>query len=226
MPITIQQIGPSCLLISWENKITSKTSREVYHFNRAILKAFKSEIVDSVPAYCSLTLFINHSADLTNFINQLFNIYNTIDFSTEIISRHWNVPVCYHPSLGFDLGLLSSILNLSIDEIILLHCTPLYTVDFIGFLPGFPYLSGLNKILQAPRLSSPRTLVNDGSVAIGGKQTGIYPVSSPAGWNIIGRTRFKLFNVNDNNPCPISPMDTLQFKPITLSEFNTALTND
>ncbi len=222
MPITILQFGISGLLISWENIISSKTSRKIYHFNKVILKVFKNEIVDSVPTYCSLTLYFKQSTSLIKLKNQLFNIYHTIDFSTDINSHHWKIPVCYHPSLGIDLVSLSSTLKLSIDEIILLHSTPLYTVDFIGFLPGFPYLSGLDTQLHAPRLSSPRPLVKKGSVAIGGKQTGIYANTSPAGWNIIGRTRFELFNAKDINPCPISPMDTLQFIPITLSEFNTA----
>ncbi len=220
MPITIQQFGSSGLLISWGNNISSKISREIYHFSKAISNTFTNQFIDSVPTYCSLTLYFKQAIKTKILIDQLLSLYHNTDFSAEIQSNHWNIPVCYHPSLGIDLFALSTKLGLSTNEIIKLHSRPIYTVDFLGFLPGFPYLSGLNTQLHAPRLSSPRTLVKKGSVAIGGKQTGIYPNTSPAGWNIIGRTRFELFNVKDINPCPITPKDTLQFIPITLSEFN------
>ena len=221
MPITIQQFGQSSLLISWENSITTKTSREIYHFNKAISNTLTNQIIDSVPAYCSLTIYFKKAVQPKDFIQQLLYLYNNTNFSTEILSHHWKIPVCYHPSLAIDLLSLSNKLNLSINNIIALHSKPIYTVDFIGFLPGFPYLSGLNKQLHAPRLTSPRSEIKKGSVAIGGKQTGIYPVDSPAGWNIIGRTKIELFQSTRLNPCLLSPMDTLEFIPITLSEFNT-----
>jgi inhibitor of KinA len=225
MSITLHQFAQSCLLISWENSINPKTSREIYHFNNAISNTFTNQIIDSVPSYCSLTLYFKGTVKIKSLIHQLLSLYHNTDFSADIQSHHWNIPVCYHPTLGIDLLSLSNILNLSINDIITLHCRPTYTVDFIGFLPGFPYLNGLDTRLHSPRLSSPRDLVQKGSVAIGGKQTGIYPVASPAGWNIIGRTNFELFNAKNIKPCLISPMDTLQFIPITLSEFNNK-TND
>ncbi len=226
MPINIQQIEQSSFIITWNNEINSNISREIYHFNKAILKLFPDRIIDSVPAYCSLTLYVNHGTKAKIFIGVLLELYENTDFYTEIKSSHWEIPVCYHPSLGLDLISLSKRLNFTVDKIISLHSSPIYTVDFIGFLPGFPYLSGLNKKLQAPRLSSPRVRVKKGSVGIGSNQTGIYPLESPAGWNLIGSTPVDLFDSKKSNPCLLSPMDTLKFTPISLSQYQSICAND
>ncbi len=226
MPINIQQIEQSSFLITWKNEINPNTSREIYHFNKAILKLFPDLIIDSVPAYCSLTLYVNHGIAAQLFIDELLELYENTDFYTKIKSSHWEIPVCYHPSLGLDLISLSRGLNFSVEKIISLHSTPIYTVDFIGFLPGFPYLSGLNKKLHAPRLSSPRVRVKKGSIGIGSNQTGIYPLESPAGWNLIGNTPIDLFDSRKPNPCLLSPMDTLKFIPISLSQYHSICAND
>ncbi len=226
MPITIQKLATSCLIISWENHISTKTSHEVYFMTQAIKSNFINQFVDCVPTYCSLTLYLKSNRNVDSLTIQLLDLYQSLNFSSKIESQHWEIPVCYHTSLGVDLASLSVTLNLSINEIISLHSSPIYTVDFIGFLPGFPYLSGLNKQLHAHRLTSPRNYIQKGSVAIGGNQTGIYPQDSPAGWNIIGRTNIELFNSMRIKPCLLSPMDTLQFVPISLSEFNNYKSHD
>ncbi len=226
MPITIQKLATSCLIISWENHISTKTSHEVYFMTQAIKSNFINQFVDCVPTYCSLTLYLKSNRNVDSLTIQLLDLYQSLNFSSKIKSQHWEIPVCYHTSLGVDLASLSVTLNLSINEIISLHSSPIYTVDFIGFLPGFPYLSGLNKQLHTHRLTSPRNYIQKGSVAIGGNQTGIYPQDSPAGWNIIGRTNLELFNSARIKPCLLSPMDTLQFVPISLSEFNNYKSHD
>ncbi len=220
MSITIQQIANSCLIISWGNNINTQISHEIFLMTQAVRSQFANQVIDCVPTYCSLTLYFKNSFNLDSMTKQLLDLYRSLNFSTKIESQHWEIPVCYHTSLGVDLPSLSEKLNLSVDEIIYLHSSPIYTVDFIGFLPGFPYLSGLNKQLHAHRLTSPRSHIKKGSVAIGGKQTGIYPQNSPAGWNIIGRTTIELFNGTRTEPCLLSPMDTLQFIPISIFEFN------
>lgn len=110
--------------------------------------------------------------------------------------------------------------GLSADEVIERHIQPLYPVYFIGFLPGFPYLGGLDKQLITPRLEDPRTLVPQGSVGIGGAQTGIYTSSSPGGWNLIGRSPLLFFSINEAPPSLLRAGDFVKFTPIGNKEFD------
>ena len=105
------------------------------------------------------------------------------------------------------------------DELISLHSSQIYWVNMLGFLPGFLYLSGLRKSLYCPRKETPSIKINAGSVGIGGEQTGIYPVASPGGWNIIGQTPLKVFIPSSNHPALANPLDRIKFNPITLDEF-------
>ena len=115
------------------------------------------------------------------------------------------IPVCYDISLGSDLALVAKENNIGIEDIIQKHCQPIYQVYCIGFLPGFAYMGKVDKAIQSPRHATPRPLVMAGSVGIAGAQTGIYPMNSPGGWKIIGRTP--------------KMGDQVQFFPISLKEF-------
>jgi inhibitor of KinA len=130
------------------------------------------------------------------------------------------IPVCYHPSLGLDLNFLSEQKSLKHEEIIALHVSRLYRVYMIGFLPGFPYMAEVDSRIAVPRKVNPRPLVKKGSVGIAGTQTGIYPLDSPGGWQIIGRTPFSLFTPYGQEVVPISPGDYVQFSEISLEEFH------
>lgn len=130
------------------------------------------------------------------------------------------IPVCYDITLGIDLEKISKQKNLPVDEVISIHNSKLYNVYMIGFLPGFAYMGFVDDSIATPRLNKPRINVQAGSVGIAGNQTGIYPLDSPGGWNIIGQTPLKLFNVADENPCLLQPGDTVKFVAISLDEFN------
>ncbi|HKK90339.1 MAG TPA: 5-oxoprolinase subunit PxpB, partial [Desulfobacteraceae bacterium] len=109
---------------------------------------------------------------------------------------------------------------LSVDEVIQLHTAPLYPVYMIGFAPGFPYLGGLSERLYTPSLASPRSRVPAGSVGIANNQTGIYPIDSPGGWQLIGRCPVKLFDPGRENPILLQAGSLLTFTPISLEEFH------
>jgi len=217
--LEFQDYGSHAVLISWPNVISEKTSRDIYLFNQKINALLSESIVEIVTAYCSLTVFVNTGIDKQKLIINLKKIYRAGFDDIEVKSKIWDIPVCYDLSLGIDLKNLAKAKNISVEEIIQLHTQPLYTVDFIGFLPGFPYLSGLNPLLNTPRLENPRQNINKGSVAIGGKQTGVYPIDSPGGWHIIGRTPFTFFNPQKTNPCVIKAMDKIKFHAISLDEY-------
>ena len=130
------------------------------------------------------------------------------------------IQVCYHPDLGLDLPAIAKACKLSIEEVVRLHKESLYTADILGFMPGFAYFSGLNPQLRLPRLASPRPAVPKGSVAIAELQTAIYPRVTPGGWNIIGRSPNKLFDIDKNPPGLFMAGDQMQIEEISLDEFH------
>jgi inhibitor of KinA len=134
-----------------------------------------------------------------------------------------DVPVCYGGAFGPDLDEVARFANLTPERVIEIHSTAQYRVYFLGFAPGFPYLGGMDRRIAVPRLSSPRKEVAAGSVAIADTQTGIYPVASPGGWRLIGKTPLKLFSPTEKNPSLFLPGDSLRFRPITADEFQKAI---
>jgi inhibitor of KinA len=132
--------------------------------------------------------------------------------------RSFRIPVCYEREYAPDLSWVAAGLGLTAEEVIGIHATPVYRVYMIGFLPGFPYLGRLDERLQVPRKPQPVN-VTAGGVGIAGVQTGIYPLTSPGGWHIIGRTPVKLFNPDADPPVRLLSGDYVQFYPVSLSEF-------
>ncbi len=130
------------------------------------------------------------------------------------------IPVCYDPEYAPDLGEVARRGGLSIDEAVRLHRSAEYRVHCVGFVPGFPYLGGLPAELASPRRANPRKLVSAGSVAIGGAQTGVYPIASPGGWNLIGRTPLRLFDPQRVPPALAARGDRVRFRSISRTEFD------
>jgi inhibitor of KinA len=128
--------------------------------------------------------------------------------------------VCYHVNFGIDLEAISIEKKLSTEDIIKRHSQVIYTVYFIGFLPGFLYLGGLDDSIYVPRKSTPRLQIDKGAVAIGGNQTGVYPESSPGGWNIIGNSPIEFFNPKLEKPCFAKAGDRIVFKPVSMEAYN------
>jgi inhibitor of KinA len=220
MSLSFQNFGEHAILISWHSEISDSIVRDIHAFNNKIQNLVPELLTETVPAYCSLTLYLQTGINKEKLLTVLRVLYQEKTKLKSRQARVWEVPVCYHESLGIDIKTLAAKKELSVDKVIQLHSEVLYNVDFLGFLPGFPYLSGLNPSLYTDRLSQPRLKVAKGSVAIGGKQTGIYPVESPGGWHIIGRTPMAFFNPKDDKPCFIRPLEKIKFIAISLKEFN------
>ncbi|WP_394390588.1 5-oxoprolinase subunit PxpB [Shewanella woodyi] len=165
-----------------------------------------STFTDIVPGMNNLTLFLKDASQLTNWIARLPELWSDttgIELDNTIIE----LPVVYGGKYGPDLDEVARVHQLNTSEVIRMHTTPEYTVLFLGFQPGFPYLDGLNNHLFTPRLSTPRLSIPAGSVGIGGEQTGIYPKEAPGGWQLIGRT---------NLPC--SHLTTQRIQPFLLQD--------
>lgn len=149
----------------------------------------------------------------------ILKVLEAANVQKTVMGKRILLPVCYDPAVAPDLELVSKHKKLDKEEIISIHTATQYRVYMIGFLPGFPYLGGLDKRLEIPRKEEPRKKVAAGSVGIAGNQTGIYPRESPGGWQIIGRCPIPLFDPLANPPCPISPGDIIEFREINLYQF-------
>ena len=139
--------------------------------------------------------------------------------TTPPANRLIEIPVCYDPDFALDLDEVAGRSGLSPKEVVDLHTGASYRVHCVGFTPGFPYLSGLPARLATPRRATPRKEIPAGSVAIGGNQTGVYPIKSPGGWNVIGRTPLRLFDPATNPPALLRAGDYVRFRSVTRLEF-------
>ncbi len=215
-----KRFGERSILIEWPAMIDENILRDIIRFKDQIFKNNIKEIVELKSAYNSLLII--YDSICRNFEKDaelLKKLYESADLQHDIVSKLWKIPVCYDPIFGIDLQAISKEKGISINEIINRHSQAIYTVYFIGFLPGFLYLGGLNKSLFVPRKATPRLKVERGSVAIGENQTGIYPKESPGGWNIIGNSPISFFDVTKEIPCFSQPGDQIVFYPISLREY-------
>lgn len=215
--LTYKLFGDCAVLIEWPSKIDENIIKDVLLFKNKILKNNIISIVEMISSYSSLT--ICYTKNITEEISVLETIY-TSTFSLPLVENYrWKIPVCYDEKFGIDLHELSQKKELETEAIIKLHFTPIYTIFFIGFLPGFLYLGGLDSRLNFDRKSNPRLSVKKGSVGIAGPQTGIYPSESSGGWNIIGNSPIPFFNPKNEEPCFAKAGDEIQFYNINLKEY-------
>lgn len=178
-------------------------------------------VTDVAPAFASVAVFFKSPearANATATVHAILRGRNPASRDRPE-PRLIEVPVCYEPEFGPDLSVVSQVSQLTPGEIALRHAAADYEVRCVGFTPGFPYLAGLPQILITPRRPTPRVRVPAGSVAIGGAQTGIYPLASPGGWNIIGRTPLQIFDAARDLAALLRAGDRVRFVAITHEEF-------
>lgn len=214
------QYNEQSILIEWPAIIDKSILKSILNFKKSIAEKYVKQKVELITAYNSILIIYDFTIDNINDVFlELKTLLKHQDNCLKSKYRTWEIPVCYDDEFGIDLDYLSKVKQLSKSEIITLHSSVVYTVFFIGFLPGFLYLGGLNSKLYLDRKSTPNLSVEKGSVAIGGQQTGIYPQQSPGGWHIIGKTPIDFFNVNHKPPCFIKAGDFVKFQPISKNEF-------
>jgi len=215
-----KSFGENAMLIEWQPIISTEILDDILKFKSKILFKKATSIADIIIGYHSLTIvyktFISNHIEEVKILQSIYISEVTIEKNPHFL---WEIPVCYEDEFGLDLEEISMKTNLTKNQIIQLHSEAIYTVFFIGFLPGFLYLGGLDSRLFIDRKPNPRLQIEKGSVAIGGKQTGIYPSNSPGGWNIIGKTPITFFDVENEKPCFASPKDRIKFVSVCKSEF-------
>lgn len=215
-----KQFTDCSILVEWPQKIDKSIIYDILAF-KAKLEADDASTIESLThAYASLLITYRRRSFNFSFEEQrLKETYQSLETIKVPQRRLWKIPVCYDKSLGIDLQFLSKEKNMSVDAIINMHSNTIYTVYFIGFLPGFLYLGGLHELLSTPRRAMPRLKIEEGAVAIGESQTGVYPVESPGGWHIIGNSPIRFFDVSKAVPCFAEAGDGIQFYPITLEDY-------
>jgi inhibitor of KinA len=225
----ITPLGDNALILEVGDAIDESTHRRVQTAWRALAAEPLPGVGELVPAYTTVTVFYdpwravqagapeNGIADwlATKVRERLKNPPKMEKFK----GRTVEVPVCYGGEFGPDLARVAAQAKLPPEDVIKRHTKADYLVHLIGFAPGFPYLGGLPKELQTPRHAKPRMVVPPGSVGIGGEQTGIYPLATPGGWNLIGRTPLRIFRPEENPPVLLAAGDHVKFRAISAEEF-------
>jgi inhibitor of KinA len=220
--MTLHPMGDAAVVLDLGQAIDEATLARVGSVARAIGGRPPAGVTDIVPAFGSVTVFydprkVSSYADLASALIKLAAPAEQT-FSAEP-ARLVEIPVCYGGEFGPDLEVVANHAGLTPGEVITLHSGAEYRVHAIGFSPGFPYLGGLPPRLNTPRRATPRTVVPAGSVGIGSAQTGVYPVATPGGWNLIGRSPRALFRLHQSPPALLFTGDRVKFRPITPEEF-------
>ena len=218
--IRVLTAGDSALLLQFEQRIGEDVNRRI----SATVKLLKMQqiegIVDMIPAYASLLVQYNPLVIRYEEIYKRVSAIVKMDTKVESMEKKvWEIPVLYGGELGPDFSYVAEHAGISGEELIRLHSEKDYLVYMLGFLPGFTYLGGLEEKLHTPRLENPRVKIPAGSVGIGGSQTGVYPVDSPGGWQLIGRTPVKMYDPEKQDPILVQPGEYIHFYSITDSEY-------
>lgn len=219
----LSALGDDAVVIEWGGPANVETLAKVRAAAAALEADPPAGAIEWVPAFTSLTVFYNLArvADYEAFCREVLERAGRTVSRAVVKARTITIPVCYSGEYGPDLITVARHAGLSERQVVQLHAAITYTVGAIGFRPGFPYLIGLPPKLHTPRRSTPRKTVPRGSVGIGGEQTGVYPLESPGGWNLIGQTPLSLFDATQAEPSLLRVGDRVKFKPITPEEFAT-----
>jgi inhibitor of KinA len=220
-PETIFRLmGDQGLLLELGDEIGSEVNEKVRRMTLVIQAESIEGIVEIVPTYRSLLILYNSLilsfVDLKKRLERIEKGLQQTPFPEPKLTQ---IPALYGGSYGPDLEEVAKYHQISPEEVIQLHCSKPYFIYMIGFMPGFPYMGELPEALITSRLKTPRLSVPAGSVAIAQRQTGIYPMESPGGWQIIGRTPVKLFNPEREPPALLQMGNLVQFFPIGEKEF-------
>lgn len=207
---------------------SEQTALKVRCVSERLLADALPGVLDVVPAVCTVALHYDpllvQSPDdatsaYTTLAQRITQRLQSMDGLEVAQPSTFDVPVCYGREHGEDLDALARSHDLSVEQVIEMHCAPLYRVQMLGFAPGFAYLAGLDARLATPRRPNPRTRVPAGSVAIGGELTGIYPLELPGGWHLIGRSPLALFDASAQPPTRLGIGDHVRFVPISPEEY-------
>ena len=227
-PYSLFPLGDAALLIDFGNRIDEDINKKVLGLFHCLKKKAHPYIIDLIPAYSSLAVYYDVAAvgqkkeqgatafeTMADLIEKLSSIQEPLSGEQK---KTIEVPVCYAHRFATDMHYIAQQNNICVEEIIQLHTAKMYRVYMMGFLPGFVYLGQVDERIWVPRKPEPKNVLA-GAVGIAGSQTGIYPLDSPGGWQIIGRTPLKLFDKDKDQPIVFEPGNQIKFYSITEDEF-------
>ena len=196
--------GDSAVCVEFGNEISPEINKKIRAFKIAVEKSDIPGIVETVPTYRSLLVHYHPE------------VISSIPIPPPTVIE---IPVLYGGEMGPDIENVAEHNHKTVEEVIKIHTSEEYLIYMIGFIAGFPYLGGMSKEIATPRLKSPRVKIEGGSVGIAGEQTGIYPVASPGGWQLIGRTPLKLYDADREKPVLLEAGQYIKFAAVTEEEY-------
>jgi KipI family sensor histidine kinase inhibitor len=207
--------GDSVLVAELEDRVDERVNARAIRLASAVARAGLRGVRDIVPTYRSVAVYFDplriDFTRLSDLLSLEAAAADVDDASPPARRSPVRIPVRYGGADGPDLADVAAFAKVSEAEVIARHTARVYRVFMMGFLPGFPYMGTVDPTIAAPRRATPRLRVPPGSVGIAGSQTGIYPSESPGGWQLIGRTRFRLFDLSRANPFLLEPGDDVEF---------------
>lgn len=213
--------GDGAITVEFGNTISVEVNSKVRVLADAIAFEGFEGLIEVVPTYRSLTI---HYDPLVISYDKAVEIIKNIEQKSGGFFKQRSyiveIPVCYDDEFAPDLSFVATYNNMSVEDVIKKHISNDYLIYMIGFTPGFPYLGGMDTSIATPRLEKPRIKIEAGSVGIAGEQTGIYPVDSPGGWRIIGKTPIKIYDKDSERPVQLDMGDYIRFIPIDKIEFD------
>lgn len=222
--IRIVAAGDAALVLELPARIDPEINGQLVGLAELIRARCGSAVTDAVVGYCTLTVYFDPMrVDPRWLEGEIRALAADADSMPPIDGSRVDVPVCYGGELGPDLEDVAARIGCSPDEVIALHAAREYRVYVVGFVPGFAYMGTVDDRLALPRRASPRKKVPAGSVAIAAGQTGIYPMETPGGWHILGRTSVRPFDPNRANPVLFKPGDRVRFIPIPREDYDRSL---
>lgn len=230
MDYQLTPIGDQAVMINLSDNLDESIFAKVQSLSSYLENHPFPWMIEYIPAFTSITIIydpikiIQTTASIEHLPyeyvqKQLISILSQNLTEKEMKQRTIKIPVCYGGMYGPDLEFIAETNQLTIDEVIDIHSSGDYTVQMLGFAPGFPYIKGMSEKIAAPRKKTPRFKIPARSVGIGGSQTGIYSIETPGGWQIIGRTPLPLFQPEESPPSLLRAGDKIQFVPISEEEF-------
>lgn len=212
--------GDSAVCVEFGNEISPEINKKIRAFKIAVEKSDIPGIVETVPTYRSLLVHYHPEVigfkALTEEFDKLMGSLSSIPIPPPTVIE---IPVLYGGEMGPDIENVAEHNHKTVEEVIKIHTSEEYLIYMIGFIAGFPYLGGMSKEIATPRLKSPRVKIEGGSVGIAGEQTGIYPVASPGGWQLIGRTPLKLYDADRERPVLLEAGQYIKFAAVTEEEY-------
>ena len=213
--------GDRGLLVEYGDRIHPDVNNKVRCMAIVLGKESPKGVLETIPTYRSLLIIydpaITNPAKLKKEILALEERLSQIKIPPP---NTVEIPVCYGGEFGPDIQFVADHNSITADDVVRIHSEADYQIYMIGFTPGFPFLGGLPKELHTPRLETPRSFVPERSVGIANNQTGIYPLASPGGWQLIGKTPLRLFAPEHSNPFIYKVGDRIKFKPISAEDYN------